>query len=87
MQLFRDEEHLGRWLEGRDDGPGATLAPDQLWRLASAWYQDRLGPRWHRPSPEAAQGLFAAIGLTGDFWDLDPSGDSPGIIEGPTPEE
>lgn len=70
MQLFRDEEHLGRWLEGRDDGPGATLTPEQLWRLASAWYEDRLSPRWRRPTPDEAQALFTSIGLTGDFWDL-----------------
>lgn len=46
------------------------MTPEQLWRLADAWYHDRDDPGWRRPSTDEAESLFAEIGLTGDFWKL-----------------
>jgi hypothetical protein len=69
MLLFRSEEHVMRWTEQRQAPVGATLTPEQVWRLATAWYEDRLSPDWRRRTPEEARTIFDAIGLTGPFWD------------------
>jgi hypothetical protein len=42
---------------------------DQLWQLAVTWYGSRLEPDSRRPAPAEMRGIFAAIGLEGDFWD------------------
>jgi hypothetical protein len=46
------------------------MTPAQAWRLADAWYHDRDDPSWRRKNVEEAEGVFAAIGLGGDFWRL-----------------
>jgi hypothetical protein len=66
MLLFRDEEHIGRSGKRR----GATMTPEQMWRLADAWYHDRDDPLWRRKNVDEAEGIFASIGLTGNFWRL-----------------
>jgi hypothetical protein len=68
MQLFRSEEHLDRWLAGRDRG--AVLTPDQLWGLGREWYENRLDAGWRRRSPEEAEAVFRSLGLSGEFWRL-----------------
>ena len=70
MLLFRSEEHVHRWTERRGIPLGGTLTPEQGWRLADAWFHDRLDPAWRRRTPQEAQALFERIGLTGSFWDL-----------------
>ena len=66
MLLFRGEEHVER----AGHRPGAFFTPQQAWRLADAWYGDRADPSWHRRTAPEAESVFAAIGLTGDFWRL-----------------
>lgn len=66
MLLFRGEEHVER----AGQPQGSLFTPDQLWRLADIWYHDRADPAWHRKSAVEAEAVFAAIGLTGDFWRL-----------------
>jgi hypothetical protein len=70
MLLFRSEEHVRRWSERRGTPVGATMTPAQGWRLAAAWFEDRLSPSWRRRTPEEAETVFEAIGLTGSFWRL-----------------
>jgi hypothetical protein len=70
MLLFRSEEHVMRWTERRQTEIGATLTPHQGWRLATAWFEDRLSPDWRRKTPEEAQAVFDSIGLVGEFWQL-----------------
>jgi hypothetical protein len=70
MLAFRSEEHVDRWCETRRIDRGAVFTPDQLWRLADAWYRDRMSPDWRRRSAAEAEALFAELGLTGDFWRL-----------------
>jgi hypothetical protein len=41
-----------------------------MWRLADAWYRDRLSPDWRRRPASEAQALFTELGLTGSFWTL-----------------
>jgi hypothetical protein len=48
------------------------LTPAQGWQLASAWYADRLDATLRRRTPPEAKTLFDSIGLTGEFWQLEP---------------
>jgi hypothetical protein len=70
MLLFRSEEHVGRWAAVRGIPIGGTLTPTQGWRLADAWFHDRLELDWRRRTTDEAQALFTSIGLTGSFWQL-----------------
>ena len=84
MLLFRSEEHVGVWTQRRGTSRGATLTPEQGWRLAKAWFEDRLSPQWRRKTPEEAQAVFGSIGLVGAFWQLtgEVSGGSPADTPG-----
>lgn len=73
MLVFRSEEHVNRWRELQCLSKGAVFAPEQLWRLAQAWYSNRLARDWRRKTPDEAEALFADIGLEGDFWRLRPA--------------
>jgi hypothetical protein len=68
MHLFRSEEHVGRWLEGRT--PGATIPAAKLSELAHAWWHDRLAPDWRPHTRGENQAILDALGLTGSFWRL-----------------
>jgi hypothetical protein len=68
MNLFRSEEHIERWLDGRE--PGATIPVATLAELAVAWWHDRLLPDWRPHTREQNQGILERVGLTGDFWRL-----------------
>jgi hypothetical protein len=70
MLAFRSEAHVERWCEQRGIAKGAVFSLEQAWRLAGAWYEDRLSPVWRRRTPDEAEALFAELGLTGDFWRL-----------------
>ena len=70
MLLFRSEEHIDEWYEGRGSRAGVTLTLEQQWQLARHWYADRMSPDWRRRTPEEAEAVFASVGLTGDFWRL-----------------
>lgn len=41
---------------------------DQCWAMAQRWYAGRMDPGWRGRSPEAAQAILEAAGLTGPFW-------------------
>jgi len=68
MNLFRSEEHIGRWLAGRS--PGATIPVGTLARLSEAWWSDRLAPGWRPHTREQNQAILDELGLTGEFWRL-----------------
>jgi len=70
MLLFRSEEHIERWCSAWSQPRGAVLSLDQCWRLADAWYHNRMRPEWRRPTVDEAHALFARLGLIGDFWRL-----------------
>jgi hypothetical protein len=70
MLLFRSEEHVDRWTGQRGVPKGVVFDIGQLWKLAEAWYRDRMSPDYRRRTPEEAEALFASLGLTGDFWKL-----------------
>ena len=68
MNLFRSEEHIEKWLNGRT--PGATISVAKLSELAHAWYADRLAPDWTPHTREQNQAILERLGLTGPFWRL-----------------
>ncbi len=71
MLLFRSEEHVHRWCELWGQPLGEIFSLEQQWALAKAWYGDRMEPEWRRKTPEEVRALFAELGLTSEFWDLD----------------
>jgi len=68
MNLFRSEEHVTRWLGGRE--PGATIPVATLAELAHAWWGDRLSADWRPHTREENAGILERLGLTGAFWRL-----------------
>ncbi len=68
MNLFRSEEHIARWLGGRE--PGATTSVATLSDLAHAWWDGRVSPEWQPHTREQNQAILDRLGLTGDFWQL-----------------
>jgi hypothetical protein len=68
MNLFRSEEHITRWLAGRE--PGATTTVGTLADLAHAWWADRLDPDWAPHTRETNQAILDGVGLTDEFWRL-----------------
>ncbi|HKV30520.1 MAG TPA: hypothetical protein VJT14_05840 [Candidatus Dormibacteraeota bacterium] len=68
MNLFRSEEHITRWLGGRN--PGATTSVTKLSELAHAWWADRLSPDWVPHTRDQNQAILDRLGLTGESWRL-----------------
>ena len=68
--LFRDEEHVERWCEREGLERGAVLDAETCWRLAQAWWGDRLDPEWRPRSLAESQALLESAGLRGAFWEL-----------------
>jgi hypothetical protein len=68
MNLFRSEEHIARWLGGRE--PGATISITKLAELAQAWWDDRLSPEWVPHTRAQNMAILERLGLTEDFWTL-----------------
>lgn len=74
MLLFRSEDHVDRWCADRTIQKGAVFTPAQMWTVATLWHGRRLDPDWRRFTPDEAQAVFEAAGLTGPFWRLDSTG-------------
>ena len=68
MNVFRSEEHIGRWIA--DGSGGATITVGKLAELAHAWWADRLDAAWRPHSRAQNQGILDTVGLTGAFWRL-----------------
>ena len=68
MLLFRSEDHVDRWLAGRERG--AVISSSTLADLAAAWWHDRLSPDWQPHTREQNQAILDDLGLTGPFWSL-----------------
>ena len=71
MLIFRSEEHIEKWSKDWRLPLGAVLSLEQAWKLADAWYRDRLSPDWRRRTVDEAHELFRSLGLTSEFWRLD----------------
>ncbi len=69
MLFFRSEERVREWCQEHGGPVRPLVRLDQLWRLATTWYATRLEADSRRPQPDEMVRIFAAIGLTGEFWD------------------
>jgi hypothetical protein len=69
MLFFRSEELVDAWCQTRSTPRRPVVRMDQLWQMAVTWYASRLEPDARRPAPDEIRGIFAGIGLVGDFWD------------------
>ena len=69
MLLFRSEETVAAWCEERGIPVRPIVDLDQLWQLATAWYENRLTVESRRPAPDEMVTIFARVGLEGPFWD------------------
>jgi hypothetical protein len=72
MSLFRSEEHVDRWLRTTQHEKGAVVPLKQVWQLAKAWYSDPREPAWRPRSRDESQAVLSSVGLTGNFWELQP---------------
>ena len=70
MLLFRSEDDIVAWCEQRRITVGAVFELAQLWKLATAWYDDRLNATWRRRTLPERQAILDAVGLTSAFWRL-----------------
>lgn len=70
MLFFRSEENVNQWCAARGLPRRPLVTLEQLWRLAVAWYSNRLDPEARRPGPDEIRTIFAGIGLDGPFWDV-----------------
>ncbi|MBE3560570.1 MAG: hypothetical protein IMW89_15325 [Ktedonobacteraceae bacterium] len=68
--LFRSEEHVDRWCRQWHQPRGAIISLEQQWRLACAWYEDRLIFDWRRKTGEEVEALWNELGFTSSFWSL-----------------
>ncbi len=69
MLFFRSEERVNEWCREQGVPRRPILSLDQLWKLAVAWYDNRLAPDARRPQPNEMRRIFAGVGLEGPFWD------------------
>lgn len=68
MNLFRSEEHVARWLGGRE--PGITIPVTKVVELGLAWYVDRLEPDWRPHTRDENRAILDRLDLVGEFWRL-----------------
>lgn len=76
MLFFRSEELVDAWCAARNYPRRPVVTMGQLWAMSTVWYGNRLQADSRRPQPDETRGIFAGLGLTGDFWD--PRADSSG---------
>jgi hypothetical protein len=69
MLFFRSEERIDEWCRATGIPRRPSVRMDQLWQLAVTWYATRLEPDSRRPAPTEMAGIFAGLGLRGEFWD------------------
>ena len=70
MNLFRSEEHIARWLDGRQSGRDDPSDDARPSTSRVAWWHHRLAPDWRPHTREQNQAILDRLGLTGEFWRL-----------------
>lgn len=68
MVLLRSEAEVDDWCRTNHEPRGEVLLLAQVWRLARAWYGDRMNPDFRGRSVESAHAIFRRVGLDTDFW-------------------
>jgi hypothetical protein len=67
---FRSEADIDAWSARHRLPRGQAVPLFQVAVLARLWYGRHADPAWRKWTVAEAQALFAAAGLTGEFWDL-----------------
>ena len=70
MVFFCSAEHRDASGLDTDEGPGASLTPDEAHTLGVPLYSDRLKIDYARPSRDELNAHFASLGLTGPYWQV-----------------
>src|SRR5207247_2665819 len=70
MVFFRGTSHIDDWRDANPGPEGAALTIEQTHALSVPLYRDRLKLEYVRPSKDELVAHFAALGLTGPFWNL-----------------
>jgi hypothetical protein len=68
MVLLRSEGDVDHWCQANREPRGEIVSLSQVWRLAQAWYGDRMSPDFRGRSIESAHAIFRKVGLDSDFW-------------------
>jgi hypothetical protein len=68
---------VDRWCRAEDRARGEVLPMAAVWELSKAWYDNRLSPDYRGRTAGQVQEIFAAQGLTADFWASEGDPDAP----------
>jgi len=68
---FRTQADIERWCIRHGVPMGEPVRLTQVARLAKAWYGSHADPQWRKWSVAEAQEIFARVGLTSEFWELE----------------
>lgn len=69
QRIFCDPSCVERWSESRGVPVGSVFDLATLWRLASRWYEGRLGSPYERRDPATAVAFFVEVGLPRGFYE------------------
>ena len=72
---FKTEQQIDAWSTRHGLPRGEAVPILRAAALARAWYGRHADPEYRKWTPQEAQKIFADVGLTGDFWELDSSSD------------
>lgn len=61
---------MDRWRHLWNQPRGEIISLEQQWRLAQAWYHDRMEFDWRRKTLAEIDALWEALGFTSAFWYL-----------------
>jgi hypothetical protein len=60
------------WCARTGSKRGASMTLEQCWHLSQLWYPPRLQADWQRKNAQETEAVFAQVGLSGEFWRLNP---------------
>lgn len=70
LLYFQSEADVDPWLERTGNPLGQVVPVETMWRLAQAWYGNRLDPHWRPRTPDESEAILSRFGLGGEFWSL-----------------
>lgn len=68
---FREERQIDEWALRYGLPRGEAVPITQAAALARQWYSNHADRDYRKWTPTEAQAIFANVGLTGEFWELD----------------
>lgn len=61
---------MSRWCDQWNQLRGAIISLEQQWKLAQAWYVDRMDMEWRRKTTGEIDLLWQELGFASPFWDV-----------------